>query len=120
MKSVFFKPLEKVLHKRYEATEGARKQAAESLERAAAKAAERLRIIDGKPLPRGWTGKLWAVKQGAEAAQSATRPPDYILLSDADIVYAPEVVAGLVARAVSNKLVLTSLMVKLPSSLVTA
>jgi len=39
LKSVFFKPLEKVLHKRYEATEGARKSAAESLERAAAKTA---------------------------------------------------------------------------------
>jgi hopene-associated glycosyltransferase HpnB len=78
-----------------------------------ANAAERLQIIDGEPLPRGWTGKLWAVKQGVAAAQSASNPPDYILLSDADIVYAPEVLAGLVARAVSNKLVLTSLMVKL-------
>lgn len=74
---------------------------------------ERLEIIDGRPLPRGWTGKLWAVKQGVEAAQSASHAPDYLLLSDADIVYAPEVAAALVARAVSNKLVLTSLMVKL-------
>jgi len=40
LKALFFKPLEKVLHKRYEATEGARKGAAESLERAAAKTAE--------------------------------------------------------------------------------
>ena len=39
LKSVFFKPLAKLLHERKEATEGARKQAAESLERAAAKAA---------------------------------------------------------------------------------
>jgi hopene-associated glycosyltransferase HpnB len=76
-------------------------------------ASRRMQIIDGQPLPRGWTGKLWAVKQGVEAAQSATHPPDYILLSDADIVYAPDVLASLVARAVSNKLVLTSLMVKL-------
>lgn len=76
-------------------------------------ASERLQIVDGRPLPRGWTGKLWAVKQGVEAAQSASNPPDYILLSDADIVYEPEVLTGLVARAVSNKLVLTSLMVKL-------
>lgn len=79
----------------------------------AANAAARLEIIAGQPLPRGWTGKLWAVKQGVEAAQSASLPPDYILLSDADIVYAPEVLAGLVARAMTNKLVLTSLMVKL-------
>ena|ERR1041385_4263955 len=40
LKGVFFKPLEKILHRRYEATEGARKHAAESLERAAAKTAE--------------------------------------------------------------------------------
>ena len=40
MKSVFFKPLEKVLHARYEATEGARKLAQESLARAADKAGQ--------------------------------------------------------------------------------
>jgi F0F1-type ATP synthase membrane subunit b/b' len=40
LKSVFFKPLEKVLRQRYEATEGARKLAEQSSERAAAKTAE--------------------------------------------------------------------------------
>jgi F-type H+-transporting ATPase subunit b len=40
LKRVFFKPLEKVLAQRYEATEGARKLAEESLQRAAAKAGE--------------------------------------------------------------------------------
>jgi F-type H+-transporting ATPase subunit b len=40
LKSVFFKPLEKVLHQRYEATEGARKLAEQSLEQAAAKTAQ--------------------------------------------------------------------------------
>ena len=40
LKRVFFKPLEKVLHQRYEATEGAKKAAEDSLARAAAKAAE--------------------------------------------------------------------------------
>src|SRR5437764_631136 len=29
----------------------------------------RLRVIAGQPLPPGWTGKLWAVKQGIEVAQ---------------------------------------------------
>jgi hopene-associated glycosyltransferase HpnB len=76
-------------------------------------AAERLQVIAGAPLPRGWTGKLWAVKQGVEAAQSTIKPPDYILLSDADIGYEPDVLTALVSRAVSQKLVLTSLMVKL-------
>src|SRR5271157_1976428 len=40
LKFVFFKPLEKVLRRRYEATEGARKIAEQSLERAAAKTAQ--------------------------------------------------------------------------------
>jgi len=40
LKAVFFKPLQKILQQRYEASEGARKLAAQSLERAAAKAAE--------------------------------------------------------------------------------
>jgi len=40
LKRVFFKPLEKILKQRYDATEGAKKAAEESLQRAAAKAAE--------------------------------------------------------------------------------
>jgi F-type H+-transporting ATPase subunit b len=40
LKSVFFGPIQKVLQKRYEATEGARKLADESLARAAQKTAE--------------------------------------------------------------------------------
>jgi F-type H+-transporting ATPase subunit b len=39
LKSIFFKPLEKVLDQRYEATEGARKLAEQSLQQAAAKTA---------------------------------------------------------------------------------
>jgi F-type H+-transporting ATPase subunit b len=40
LKKVFFQPLENVLRKRYEATEGARKLAEQSLARAAARTAE--------------------------------------------------------------------------------
>jgi F-type H+-transporting ATPase subunit b len=40
LKTMFFKPLEKVLKQRYDATEGARKLAEQSFERAAAKTAE--------------------------------------------------------------------------------
>jgi F-type H+-transporting ATPase subunit b len=40
LKYMFFKPLEKVLHARYEATEGAKQRAAESLQKAASKTAE--------------------------------------------------------------------------------
>ena len=38
LKKVFFKPLEKVLQERYDATEGARRLAEKSMERASAKA----------------------------------------------------------------------------------
>jgi F-type H+-transporting ATPase subunit b len=40
LKYIFFKPLQQVLHERYEATEGVRKQAQLSLQRAAAKSEE--------------------------------------------------------------------------------
>jgi len=76
-------------------------------------AAERLAIISGRSLPGGWTGKLWAQSQGVEAAGAATRPPDYILFTDADIVYVPDELRKLVARARSGGTVLTSLMAKL-------
>jgi hopene-associated glycosyltransferase HpnB len=83
---------------------------------AALSAQERLEVVTGAPLPAGWTGKLWAEAQGIEIAER-TAPertaPEYLLLSDADIVYAPDVLTALVARAKAGGSVLTSLMVKL-------
>ncbi|HUZ32233.1 MAG TPA: glycosyltransferase [Xanthobacteraceae bacterium] len=80
---------------------------------AALDAAGRLRVLTGRPLPAGWTGKLWAQHQGVEAAEAMAPPPDYLLLTDADIVYGPDALAALVARASARGTVLTSLMVKL-------
>jgi F-type H+-transporting ATPase subunit b len=40
LKKIFFQPMEKVLHQRFEATEGARKLAEQSLSRATARTAE--------------------------------------------------------------------------------
>jgi len=76
-------------------------------------ASDRLTILPGRPLPSGWTGKLWAQQQGVEFAQSAPEPPVYLLLTDADIVYAPDALMHLVARAEEGGFVLTSLMAKL-------
>jgi hopene-associated glycosyltransferase HpnB len=81
--------------------------------RAAAGKADRLSVVTGAALPVGWTGKLWALKQGIDAAMAQPQKPDYLLLTDADIVHAPDSVARLVARAQARGLVLTSLMVKL-------
>jgi hopene-associated glycosyltransferase HpnB len=66
----------------------------------------------GTPLAPGWTGKLWAMRQGIAAA-TAGPPPDFLLLTDADIVYAPQVLGWLVAHASANRLVLASFMVEL-------
>ena len=80
---------------------------------AAAGAPDRLTVLTGGSLPAGWTGKLWAVHQGVAQATSAAPPPDYLLLTDADITYGRGALAPLVARAAAGGNALTSLMVKL-------
>lgn len=69
----------------------------------------RLIVIQGQPLPEGWTGKMWAVSQGLEHATEA----DYVLLTDADIVHAQSHVAQLVAAAQAGEYDLVSEMVHL-------
>lgn len=66
-------------------------------------------VVESHGVAPGWTGKLWALKQGIGAAQS-DGPPDYLLLTDADIVHTPDSVRALVARAEHRGAVLTSLM----------
>ena len=75
--------------------------------------ADRLTVLSGRLLPTGWTGKLWAQQQGVAFVDELPAPPVYILFTDADIVYAPDAVSHLAARAQANDAVLTSLMVKL-------
>ena len=81
---------------------------------AAAGPHDRLTILSARALPEGWTGKLWAVSEGL--ARAAATNPDYILLTDADVVHAPDSVAGLVARAEAGNLDLVSFIVKLQCS----
>jgi len=80
---------------------------------AALGAGDRLTLLAGRALPAGWTGKLWAQQQGVEAAAANDPLPAYLLLTDADIVYAPEALSRLVARAQRGGFVLVSLMAKL-------
>ena len=84
---------------------------AEVARHAAAAAADRLTVVPGTVLPAGWTGKLWAMKQGV--ARALISNPAYLLLTDADIVYDPDALTRLVSRALANGLVLNSLMVRL-------
>jgi hopene-associated glycosyltransferase HpnB len=72
-----------------------------------------LTIVAGASLPPAWTGKLWAVRQGVAVACEATEAPDYLLLTDADIAYAPNAMRTLVATAQARGLALASLMVEL-------
>ena len=79
--------------------------------RAAAFAPNRLIVVGSESPPRGWTGKIWAVKQGIASAEELQ--PEYLLLTDADIVHAPDTLAWLVKQARAGGFVLTSLMAKL-------
>ena len=78
---------------------------------ASADASGRLTVITGRPLTRGWTGKLWAVSQGVEAASASA--PTYLWITDADIAHDPQTLRRLVARAEAGKLTLVSLMARL-------
>lgn len=73
--------------------------------------AESLTVISGQQLPARWTGKMWAVQQGVERALRTS--PDFLLLTDADIVHAPDQVATLVSIAGRGSYSLVSLMVRL-------
>jgi len=68
-------------------------------------------VISGRALPPGWTGKLWAIAQGVEAA-SAMRP-DYLLLTDADVVHSRDEIARLMRKVSEEGFDLASLMVLL-------
>jgi hopene-associated glycosyltransferase HpnB len=80
---------------------------------ARAGASDRLTILSGQPLPPGWAGKVWAMKQGADHANALSNRSDYLLFTDADIAYGRGALRGLAARAVEGGYVLTTLMVKL-------
>jgi len=54
-----------------------------------------LTVVAGQPRPAGWAGKVWAMAQGAAAADGAA----YVLFTDADISWAPGALRELVAAA---------------------
>lgn len=73
----------------------------------------RLTVISGEPLAPGWSGKLWAVKQGLVAARDIDGDAPYVLLTDADILHDRQSLLRLVAKAEGDNLDLVSLMVRL-------
>jgi len=79
----------------------------------AAGSSSRLLVISGQSLKDGWTGKLWAVKQGLEAAAEFSPDAKYVLMTDADISHDPDNLQELVFKAERDGVHLVSLMVKL-------
>lgn len=67
-------------------------------------------VHPGEPEP-GWTGKLWALRQGIDLAR--TDDPEYLLLTDADIAHAPDSLRTLVASACAGGFDLVSQMARL-------
>ncbi len=69
----------------------------------------RASVVEGGPLPEGWTGKVWALEQGRRMAGAS----DYLLLTDADIRHVPTSVLRLVAESEAAGLGLNSRMARL-------
>jgi hopene-associated glycosyltransferase HpnB len=70
---------------------------------------DRLSVIAGTPPPKGWTGKLWAMRNGVEQAGT----PRYLWFTDADIAHVPGTLRALVVRSEQDGLALNSLMAEL-------
>jgi chlorobactene glucosyltransferase len=70
---------------------------------------DRLRVVEGAELPEGWLGKPHALHQGVAAAR-ARRPRDWLLFSDADVYFVPDLLARALAHAESRGLDFLALM----------
>lgn len=88
---------------------------ADAARRAAEKAgkANALIVIQSKPLPAGWTGKLWAMHQGIEHARAREFPSAWLMLADADVLHGEGTVANLGRIASQGSYDLVSFMVQL-------
>ena len=98
--------------------------AAELGEKAAREGGAPLTVVQGRPRPEGWAGKVWAMAQGfaavtgddtaaaggngAVARNSAA--PEYVLFTDADIAWGPHALRDLVHGAQADDRALLSQM----------
>ncbi|KND62378.1 Glycosyl transferase, family 2 [Candidatus Burkholderia verschuerenii] len=74
---------------------------------------DRLTVLSAKPLPPGWSGKVWAQSQGIGAIDTLGLPAEYLLLTDADIYHPADAATQLVSRTILKDRDLVSLMVRL-------
>jgi hopene-associated glycosyltransferase HpnB len=68
-------------------------------------------VVNARPTPSGWAGKVWAMSEGTQAADS-----EYILFTDADIAYAPGTLDSLVRAATVGDFAVVSQMALLRTS----
>lgn len=87
------------------------KSVAESLQQES-KNGKRLQIIDSKPLEKGWAGKMWALHQGLQHTKG-----EWILLTDADLQYAPNLLKSIVHTATNSSYSMFSLMARLKTNI---
>jgi hopene-associated glycosyltransferase HpnB len=71
-----------------------------------------LSVVAGTERPDGWAGKLWALHQGVTHA-TGPEPPEWLLLTDADIAHPPDSLRRLVAAAIEDERDMVSLMARL-------
>ncbi|HXE33974.1 MAG TPA: glycosyltransferase [Verrucomicrobiae bacterium] len=85
-------------------------------------AGKRVKIVTASALAAGWTGKVWALKEGVSKGGvtdsdalggAAAEAPSFYWFTDADVSHAPDTLWRLVVRAARHNLDLTSLMVLL-------
>ncbi|MEE9164395.1 MAG: glycosyltransferase [Thermoplasmata archaeon] len=65
---------------------------------------DRIHLIEEPPLPKGWVGKNWACKQGAERARG-----DVLLFTDGDTIHGPGLLRKTVAYLLQEDLDLLTL-----------
>ena len=74
-------------------------------------AALSIEVLPGRPLPRGWGGKLWALEQGLARVETP-----YTLLLDADIELAPGMLEALRGKRRATGASLVSVMAQLDTT----
>jgi hopene-associated glycosyltransferase HpnB len=72
-----------------------------------AAAGRELTVVTARPAPDGWTGKVWAMSEGVQAAAPDT---EYLLFTDADIGYSPGTLSRLARAAVGGQFAIVSQM----------
>ncbi|MEO7039416.1 MAG: glycosyltransferase [Candidatus Elarobacter sp.] len=76
-------------------------------------AAQQVSVVEARPRPAGWSGKVWAMCEGVAAVRSQGERPAFWWFTDADVEHDAQTLARLVATAVGERRDLVSLMVAL-------